>query len=262
MPASIFPSNHTTFSLKNRAEFALAFTQRELKARYKNAFFGFFWMVLNPLFQMIIIGTVFHFYLKLDIANYFQYLFVGLLAWNFFSLSLNKTASIFVHERNLIRKANFPKESLVASIIFSNFVHFCIGLILTFPFLNIFQIHYGLLLVLLCWLVIFTFGLSLFFASLNVRFRDISFFVQTILSIWFYATPIIYTTSLLSSEVRNIIFLNPLTPFFEYFHFALLNIVPGVPTFSLWISLLSGVMILITGLLIFSKESKNFDDWL
>lgn len=250
------------FSFRRRVEFVSAFTQRELKSRYKNAFFGFFWMVLNPVFQMVVIGVVLQVYLRVDIEAYFQYLFIGLLAWNFFSLSLTKTAAAFVHERALLQKANFPRESLIISIILSNFVHLLIGIVLVMPFIQVFQMHVLIFVGAVLWLFLLSVGLSLFFSSLNVRFRDVSFFVQALLPIWFYATPIIYSLNLVPESIRFLILLNPLTAIFQYLHFSLLGMEPHLTSFHLGLSLAVSIFIVFVGWLFFKKENKTFADWL
>src|SRR3989344_8880626 len=95
-------------ALKHYFDFLWAMTEKEIKVRYKRAVFGFLWVVVNPLLQMIIIGFVFRFFIKEPIKNYFLFLLVGLLVWNFFNLSLSKATSSIVYERTLIKKAKFP----------------------------------------------------------------------------------------------------------------------------------------------------------
>src|SRR3989344_7145799 len=96
-------------------DFLLAMTEKEIKARYKRAVFGFLWVILNPLLQMIIIGAIFSFFIK--IPNYFLFLFSGLLPWQFFSLSLSKATQSIVNERELLQKAKFPIEAIPISIV-------------------------------------------------------------------------------------------------------------------------------------------------
>ncbi|MEK7801481.1 MAG: ABC transporter permease, partial [Pseudomonadota bacterium] len=84
-------------------------TEKELRARYKHTVFGFVWLVVNPLLQMIIIGFVFTFFMKEPIKLYNYYLFIGLLVWNFFSLSLTKATPSIMFERALIKKSAFPR---------------------------------------------------------------------------------------------------------------------------------------------------------
>src|SRR5437870_5185655 len=116
-----------THAFHHFLELLLEMTKKELVARYKHTVFGFLWIILNPLLQMIVIGFVFTFITKETIHNYFYSLFLGLLVWNFFSLSLTKSIPSIVYERSLIKKAAFPKEVIPLSIILSNFFHFILG---------------------------------------------------------------------------------------------------------------------------------------
>ena len=111
-------------------ELLFAMTEKELRSRYKYTIFGFFWLVANPVLQMIIIYFVFSLFIKEPIPNYQYYLFIGLLVWNFFSLSLTKGTPCIVNERSLIKKAKFPRSVIPLSIIFSNLVHFSLALVL------------------------------------------------------------------------------------------------------------------------------------
>lgn len=240
-------------------------TKRELLARYKNTLFGFLWVVINPLLQMLVIGFVFKFFIKEPIANYYLYLLVGLLIWNFFSLSLLKATSSIVNERNLIKKAKFPREIIPLSIILSNFAHLLIAFgILLVPVIisgvlsisNFPRLIEGIIM-----LMSFTTGLSLLTSALNVRFRDVSFFVQALLIIWFYATPVVYSINVIPPELIWIWRLNPMTSIIQLFQNALISSpAPGVGMLTSNII----VILLITyiGVKTFRKESKDFDDWL
>lgn len=248
--------------IKHWIDFTLTLTEREIKSRYKHAAFGFLWMVLNPLFQMIVIGFVFQFFIKFDIDNYFEFLFSGLLTWNFFSLSFSKAVPTFVNERYLIKKAVFPREALVISVILSNLFHLLIGFflfaLLTLSFsLNMIWLIPGLFL-----LLFFTMGISLLFSSLNVKYRDINFIVQAMLALWFYATPIVYSLSMLPDSFRSIIYLNPLSFIVEVIRFSLSGYpIDDIPI-KLGINLAISSVIFILALLVFRNENKNFDDWM
>ena len=129
-----------SIGFKNYFDFLWAMTEKEIKVRYKRAMFGFFWIILNPLLQMLIIGLIFSFFIK--IPNYFLFLFSGLLLWQFFSLSVSKTTPSFIYERSLLQKAKFPKEAIPISIIISNFFNLLISLILLLSFLLLSPIFY------------------------------------------------------------------------------------------------------------------------
>jgi len=245
-------------------EFLLALTEKEIKARYKHAVLGFLWVVLNPLLQMLVIGFVFQFFVPVEVDNYFLFLFTGLLPWNFFAMSISKTTPMFVFERSLIQKAKFPRESIVLSIVMSNLFHLMISLSLLALFImllgkfNIFQ--FFLLPVALIWLTILTSALSLLFSSLNVKFRDVNFVVQAIMPLWFYATPVVYTLDLIPTKLQPLFYLNPMTSIVELFRYALLdqNLTSYEP---ILIALLVTFIFLYLSILVFKRESPNFDDW-
>jgi len=234
-------------------------------ARYKNTLFGFLWVTINPLIQMLVIGFVFRFFVKEPITNYYIYLLVGLLVWNFFSLSLTKASSSIVNERNLIKKAKFPRDVIPLSIILSNLVHLLVAFALLlipaaiFGSLSINGLPNLLLGFIL--LISFTVGVSLLTSSLNVRFRDVSFFVQAILVVWFYITPIVYSINVIPYSLMWIWRLNPMTSILQLFQNSLAS-APG-PGIGMLISNITVItIILFIGVKVFRKESQNFDDWL
>jgi len=257
-------------------DFLSAMTQKEIKARYKRASFGFLWVVLNPLLQMLVMGFVFQFFVPVKVDNYFLYLFAGLLPWNFFAQSLTKTTPAFFYEGSLIKKAKFPRESIVLSIIFSNLFHFAVALLLLIVALigdKLLLEGYGLMQLMfyvlrMLWvvpaillLVFFTVGFSLFTSSLNVRFRDINFMVGLAVMLWFYATPVVYALNLLPEFLQPLFYLNPMTAIIEMFHYALMGLPITLPNF-IWVAVVIIICVFYLGLRVFQKESKNFDDWL
>lgn len=241
-------------------DFTLALTQRELKGRYKHVALGFLWIVANPLLQMLVIGLIFQFFSPFPTEDYFLYLFLGLLPWNFFTASFSRAVPLFVYERHLIKKAAFPRESLIFSLILANLFHCLLGLMLALPFVKQF-VDIPLFLGATAWIFVFTAGISLLFSSLNVRFRDADFFVKAVLPLWFYATPIMYPLSILPQEFQTILSLNPLTPIISLFR-ASFGVETGQGAETYFWPLLITVAIALIGFLIFKKEEKYFDDWI
>jgi ABC-2 type transport system permease protein len=239
-------------------------TDKEFRVRYKNTLFGFLWIVINPLLQMFVIGFIFRFFIKDPIPNYYLYLLTGLLVWNFFSLSISKTTPLIVNERTLIKKAKFPKEVLPLSVILSNFIHLLIAFALliipvvyigAFNISNILSLFEGLIL-----LITFTIGFGMLTAALDVRFRDINFFVQAMLIIWFYATPIVYSINVVPYRLMWIWRINPMTSITQLLQNFFIS-APG-PGIGMLISNISIIFVIsIVGIIVFKSESKNFDDW-
>lgn len=239
-------------------------TEKELRARYKNTIFGFLWLVVNPMLQMLVIGFVFTYFMKEPIEHYYYYLFIGLLVWNFFSTSLNKATPCIVFERALIKKSAFPRAIIPLSIVLSNLIHFTIALtlyLIPVLFLKTFSItHIPHVLTAVALLVMFTTGVSLLTSALNVRYRDVNFFIQALLMVWFYATPIIYSFTQIPRDILWIWRLNPLTSIIQLFQYGFLNATPPGP--AMIASNISVIVIVSAiGILTFRDESKTFDDW-
>jgi lipopolysaccharide transport system permease protein len=257
-------NTHMNSNTTHFLELLLAMTEKELRARYKHTIFGFFWLVANPLLQMLVIGFVFTFFMKEPIKNYYYYLFTGLLVWNFFSLSLMKATPCIVFERNLIKKSTFQRSIIPLSIILSNFVHLLMAqIIFLIPIFFLKTLNWTTIIYLLAGyllLLLFTIGISLFTSALNVRFRDVNFFVQALLTIWFYSTPIIYSFNSIPKQYIWLWRLNPLTSVLQLFQHAFIAFpLPGPAMLTSNISVI--LITLYLGVKIFSKESKNFDDW-
>lgn len=240
-------------------------TEKELRARYKNTIFGFVWLIANPLLQMIIIGFIFPLFVKETVPHYNFFLLTGLLAWNFFSLSLGKTTPSIVFERNLIKKAFFPRAVIPLSIILSNLINYLAAFLLfLIPLLTIGTItiwSLPLFVIGLIMLLLFTSGLSLLTSALNVRYRDINFFMSALLIIWFYATPIVYSLSQIPRDLLWIWQFNPLTSIIQIMQYALVGSALPVPAMMVSNCIVIGVTI-ISGIIVFEKESNFFDDWL
>lgn len=258
---------NTSNSPRQFFELLLALTQREIKARYKHTILGILWLFINPLIQMVVIGLVFSLIFKFGIKDYYQFLFVGLLPWNFFSLSINKATSSLVYARDLINKSSFPREVIPLSIVLSHFIYFFISLIVLSLFLvlvgrdiihllNITSLLAGLFLIL-----VFSAGISLLTSALTVFYRDINFVTQAIILVWFYITPIIYPLSLIPEQARKYFILNPLSGIINLFQFGLLDS-GSINLQNLIFQIMTIFLVFFLGFFIFRKRSAFFTDWL
>lgn len=259
-------SYNTIMQSKTRhfLELLWSMTEKELRARYKYTVFGFIWLIANPILQMLVIGFIFTFFMKEPIQYYYYHLFTGLLVWNFFSLSLAKATPSIIFERSLIKKALFPRAVIPISIIVSNAINFMVAMVLfMIPVyflhtMSVLSILYATVATIL--LFIFIIGSSLLTSALNVRFRDVNFFVQALLLIWFYATPIIYSLSQIPKDMLWLWRLNPLTSILQLYQFALLN-GPGPGPGMIVTNCIIIFAFLFIGIQVFRKESQTFDDW-
>jgi len=174
---------------------------RELKARYRGSVLGFFWSFVNPLLLLLVYSFVFGFILPpdfRDIPNYSLFMFCGILPWTWFTSSLLESTGVLISGGNLIKKVLFPAEVLPIVTVLANMAHFAFGL----PILALFLLYFRAPItpVDLLWFpvtmavqLIFTLGCALLLSALTVHFRDIRDLLGHLLTIWFFATPIIYS---------------------------------------------------------------------
>ncbi|HMF92710.1 MAG TPA: ABC transporter permease [Vicinamibacterales bacterium] len=173
---------------------------RELKARYRGSVFGFFWSFINPLLLLLIYSFVFTTIIPNEEPKtrpYALFMFCGILPWTWFASSLSDAAGSLIAGGNLIKKVLFPAEVLPIVSVLANMVHFFLGLVILVAFLvlyrhppdawDLFWFPVAVLVQL-----VFTCALGLLLAALAVHFRDIRDILANVLTLWFFATPIIY----------------------------------------------------------------------
>ena len=191
---------------------------RELKARYRGSVLGFFWSFANPLLLLLVYTFIFTYITPppRDINNYALFLFCGLLPWTWFSASLLESSSVLITGGNLIKKVMFPAEILPIVTVLSNLVHFLLGL----PILLIFLVYFDAPIepselpwfpIALLIQFLLTLGFALILSALTVHFRDLKDILSNVMTLWFFATPIIYAWSNAPEGVRRYLNLNPFT---------------------------------------------------
>ena len=186
---------------------------RDLKLRYKRSVLGLAWTLVNPLVQLLVLSFIFRTVLPLDIPNYPSFLFTGLLAWNWFQLSLYSSTGAIVDNRELVRRPGFPVTVLPMVTVASYFIHFLLALpiLLAFLVLSGIRLSSAALLLPAIWAVQFVLTLSWAYlvAALHVTFRDTQHLLGIALMLGFYLTPIFYDASILPSRYAWRYGLNP-----------------------------------------------------
>jgi lipopolysaccharide transport system permease protein len=191
---------------------------RELKARYRGSVLGFFWSFVNPLLLLLVYTFIFAYVMPPPggIDNYALFLFTGLLPWTWFSASLLESSNVLITGGNLIKKVMFPAEILPIVTVLSNLVHFLFGL----PILILFLIYFRAPVefaelpwfpVALVVQLLLTLGLALILSALTVHFRDLKDILGNVMTLWFFATPIIYAWFNAPPGIRPFLNLNPFT---------------------------------------------------
>lgn len=239
---------------------------RDVKVRYKQTLLGAAWAILKPLFSMVVFTVIFGnlAHLPTDDVPPPLFYFTGLLPWIFFQDGITKASNSLVSGRNLITKVYFPRIAIPLSSVIAGLVDFAlaflvlIGMMVFYnfsPTSAIWVLPFFLLLVMLTSL-----GSGLWLAALNVAYRDIGYVTPFIVQAWLYASPVVYSSTLIEGDFWQVIYgLNPMAGVVQGFRWAILG-VGQPPSASLAASIAVALVILISGVMYFRRMEKTFAD--
>lgn len=246
------------------------FFKRNYATRYKQTILGPAWLIISPLFTMIIYTIVFGGIAGLSTDRIPQPLFylAGNIFWGLFSDCVNGTASTFAGNAGIFGKVYFPR--LVTPI--SNIITGCADFIIRLGLMALFIIYYFfhgdalfisgrllLLPLLMLQICLLGMGIGILVSALTTKYRDLQVLVGFGMQIWMYATPVIYSMTMIPRWFREIYMWNPVTPAILIFK----NIFFGTDgeVMKYWgISWGTTIFILICGIIVFNQAEKNFMD--
>jgi len=244
-------------------------TWRDIKVRYQQTILGVAWAIIQPVVTMVVFSFFFGNLAQLpsDGIPYPIFSYAALVPWSFFASSLTQASTGMVTHANLIKKVYFPRLAIPIARVMAGLVDFAISLVVLLlimfamgfrPTANFVWIP---LLALLA--VITALGVGLWFAAMNVQFRDIAYTVPFIVQFWMFATPIVYPSSLIAERYgvfwQTIYGLNPMAGVVEGFRWALLG-VNTAPQPIVYVSALVAVLVLVSGALYFRRMERTFAD--
>jgi ABC-type polysaccharide/polyol phosphate export permease len=193
--------------LRYRELFANLF-RRDFQAKYKGSVLGVVWSLVNPIVllgvYLLVFGLIFP---NQNIAHYPVYLLAGLASWIFFAVSMQSAARSMVDSAELIKKVRFPRQlvafSMVATQAVTYAVMMAILVVLSLIFVPAARSTVWLALPLALVFVGFVAGLALFFACLNVLYRDVEHVLAAALLPWFFVTPILWRVATLHPSAQR-----------------------------------------------------------
>jgi lipopolysaccharide transport system permease protein len=245
--------------------------KRDITAGYKQTILGPIWMFLQPLFTTITFTFVFGNLAGLSTDGLPQPLFymAGTIAWTYFSDCLTGTAGVFRANAGIFGKVYFPRLIMPLTLVISNLMKFGIQL---FQFLILYiyyivaknyQPELSAYILLLPFLILLMamlgLGLGMIISAMTTKYRDLSFLLGFGMTLFMYATPVIYPLSATPEKYKAILSYNPIAPILEGFRY----IVLGAGTFNwnmLGYTTIVAFITLAVGTLIFNKVEKDFVD--
>jgi lipopolysaccharide transport system permease protein len=222
--------------------------------------------VMNPVFTMVVFTIFFGNFAKIPSGGvpYPIFSYAGLLPWTLFATALNQSSNSLVGNTNLFTKIYFPRLTLPLSAVITAVVDYLVALTVLFglmawygiwPSWNAIFVVPAMLLVAL----VAALGAGLWLSALNVRYRDVQFLLPFVVQLWFFATPVVYPTSIIPHKWRTILALNPMSGVVTEIRHAMIGL-PGASIRVIVLSSVAAVVMLASGLIHFRRMERTFAD--
>ena len=247
------------------------FIKRDITVQFKQTIFGMGWYFISPLFSMFMYIVVFGRIAGIPTDDIPQPVFYlsGICLWEYFSECLSAVSSTFQTNANLYGKVYFPRLVSPVSVVISKMFRFSLQLS-TFVIVYLLFVIKGVNLRPTWYLLLFpvlimmiqgiALGLGLIISSLTTKYRDLTNFFSVFVSLWMYATPIVYPLSYVTNPaLHKIMMFNPMTAIIETFKYGAY----GAGEFSwtaLGYSAICTFVLLVIGIAMFNRKQKFFID--
>ena len=246
-------------------ELLLFLAWRDVKVRYKQTGLGVAWAVLQPLLGMVVFTIFFGRLAKVpsDGIPYPLFSYSALLAWQLFAYSISESSNSVVGNERLITKVYFPRLVIPMASILAGLVDFAIAFVLVIAMMAYYGVHPGWRILSLPLFIVFelatALGVGLWLSALNVQYRDVRYMVPFIVQFWMFASPVVYSSTLVPARWRPLYGLNPMAGVVEGFRWALLGKQPA-PGAMFAVSSIVVAALLVSGLYYYRRMERNFAD--
>jgi lipopolysaccharide transport system permease protein len=249
------------------------FVNRDFVTVYKQTILGPLWFIINPLFTTIIYSFVFGNLAGIPTDGIPQTLFYygGTMLWGYFTTCLNSGADVFSGNAGLFSKVYFPRLTVPISKVFSNLISVAIQ----FGTLIVFYVYFAArgssvrptwwalaFPLIIAQLATLGMGIGMIISSLTTKYRDLKQLIGFGVSLWMYATPIVYPLSELTARYPDyawLMILNPVCAPIEAFRAAFYS-VAGPSSAMLLTSVAATALMLFLGLMLFNRNERTFVD--
>lgn len=251
--------------LYNYRELLKSNVKKEIRGKYKGSFLGILWSFVNPLLMTLVYAIVFPYLMRgSNYEHYTTFLVIGILCWNWFTISISQGTFTIVGNGPIIKKVYFPREILPISIVTSGMVNYLISCIIICLFLIFsgigFSAHILLLPLVIITQYLLTLGIVFITSAINVYIRDLEYIVNFIVQMLFYGTPILYSMDIFTKApklITTLININPMSTivnsYRDIFYF---QTMPNMS--SLLLVFVGSLLLCIIGLAVFRKLEKGF----
>ncbi len=240
-------------------------TRRDLMLRYKQTVMGFGWAIFTPVVNTIIFSAVFMRVAPIDVGvPYPVFAYAGLLVWNYFASSLRFSVSSLTANTNLVAKVYFPREIFPFSTVIVAAVDLAVGALILIALMA----YYGVpptralffLPVLFAVQTLFTAGVALILSMGNLFYRDVKYLFEVVITVWMFATSVLYPVDQVAGVLGMLLRANPMTPIIDGYRAVLFRGELPEPVGFVTVSIVS-IACLVAGWLAFHRAEFQFAEY-
>jgi lipopolysaccharide transport system permease protein len=238
---------------------------RDIKVRYKQTFLGAAWAILQPLLTMGVFSIIFGKLANLPSEGipYPIFTYTALLPWQLFAYAMTQSSDSLVSDKNLITKIYFPRLIIPLSSVLAGLLDFIIAFSVLLVMMLLYRIPITERILMLPLFVLLALAsaiaIGLWLSALNVQYRDVRYTLPFLTQLWFFATPIAYSSGLIPPQWQLLYSLNPMTGVVEGFRWMLLGKENSVGLI-VFVSAVAVFLFLIAGLIYFKRMEDRFAD--
>jgi lipopolysaccharide transport system permease protein len=239
--------------------------ERDLKVRYKQTFFGVAWALIQPLVAMALFTLVFGRGIGIPSEGvpYSAFALAGLAVWFPFNTAMTAAAESLVRDPQLVTKVYFPRLLAPLAAVLAPAVDLVIamGIAVVVALIVGVDPHPAMLLLPACCVaaLVVASAFGVWLSALNVLYRDVRYALAFMMQLIFFASPVVYPSSVVGTGWEYVFALNPLSGLINVVRWSLLG-VPAPSPALLLISLATTLALLASGLVFFRRAERQFAD--
>lgn len=241
------------------------FVWRDIKIRYKQTLIGAAWAVLQPLLAMAVFtlffGRLAH--MSSDGLPYQVFSYCGLLPWMYFASALQNSTNSIVDNQRLVTKVYFPRLALPIASVFAALVDLAISFCMFSALMVYYRVHPSATILFfpafLLLAILTAMGVGLWLSALNAIYRDVRYVLPFLIQFWLFASPVVYSSSIVPEKWRWVYGLNPMAGVIEGFRWSLTGH-GEAPGRMVFVSAAAVIVILLGGVAYFQKMDTTIAD--
>jgi lipopolysaccharide transport system permease protein len=238
--------------------------RRDAKIKYKQSALGPAWLVLQPLGMLLAISVAFSSVTKIPTGGvpYVIFALVGLAVWTFVQMTITVAPQVLPSNWQLVRRSPAPRVAFVTGTLVSVLPPLGVVLIAAVGGAAI-SGHLGwealAMPVLIAWLVVLMWGVTLLITAIGARFRDAVAVAPVVVQAGLFFTPFPYPLSYVSDTLAKILAFNPVSGVIEAWRWSLLGMAPDM--FAIGVGLVEVVGFVLLGWYVFGRMETRFSDY-